>query len=60
MELVLIWVLVVSFELISLNNIVYEGWINSRFFTYVYRGILIITQGHMVVNEHYLWIRLID
>ena len=46
-------------ELIYLVGKGYEGQIDSRF-TFVHKGILLITQGCIGVNEQGLWIGLID
>ena len=47
------------FELIYHDDIVYEGWINSRFIL-VYKGILVILNGCIEDNEQGLWFGLID
>ena len=47
------------FELIYLVGIDYEGRIGFRF-TFVYKGVLVITQGCTKVSEQGLWIGLID
>ena len=47
------------FELIYLVGAYYEGKINSRF-TFVHKGILVITQGCIGVSKQGLWIGLID
>ena len=47
------------FELIYLVGMDYEGRIGFRF-TFVHKGILIITQGCTRVSEQGLWIGLID
>ena len=46
-------------ELIYLIGIGYEGQINSRI-TFVYKGVLVITQCCIGVSEQGLWIWLID
>ena len=46
-------------ELIYLINISYEGRIDFKF-TFVHKGILIITQGCIRVSEQDLWIKLIN
>ena len=47
------------FELIYLVGMGYEGWIGFKF-TFVHKGILIITQGCIGVSEQGLLIELID
>ena len=46
-------------ELIYLVGMDYEGWIGSRF-TFMHKGVLIITQGCTRVSEQGLQIKLID
>ena len=46
-------------ELIYLVGMGYDGWISSRF-TFVHKGILVITQGCIGVSVQGLWIGLID
>ena len=43
-ESILLWVLGPYFRLIYYNEMVYKGWIDSRFTIIVYKGILIITR----------------
>ena len=47
------------YELIYLVGTDYEGWIGYRF-TFVHKGVLVITQVCIRVNEQGLWIRLAD
>ena len=47
------------FELIYLVGMGYEGWIGSRF-TFVHKGIWVITQACKRVSEQGLQIELID
>ena len=47
------------FELIHLVGIDYEGRIGSKF-TFVHKGVLVITQGCIGLSEQGLWIQLID
>ena len=47
------------FELIYLVGTDYEGQIDFRF-TFVHKGVLVITQGCIEVNEQGIWIGLID
>ena len=46
-------------ELIYLVDMGYEGQIGYRF-TFVHKGVLVITQVCIGVSEQGLWIRLID
>ena len=46
-------------ELIYLVGMYYEGWISFRF-TFVHKGVLVITQDCTMVSEQSLWIELID
>ena len=46
-------------KLIYLVGMSYEGQIGFRF-TFVYKGILVVTQGCIRVSEQGLWIGLID
>ena len=46
-------------QLIYLVGMGYEGWIGSNY-TFVHKGILVITQGCIGVSEQGLWIGLID
>ena len=46
-------------ELIYLVSMDYEGWIVSRF-TFVHKGVLVITQGYIGVSEQGIWIGKID
>ena len=46
-------------KLIYLVDADYEGWIGSRF-TFMHKGILVITQGRIRVSEQGIWIGLID
>ena len=45
-------------DLIYQNDIVYEGWIDSRF-TLMLKSILVITQGCIGNSKQILWIGLI-
>ena len=56
-KLVLLSVLMV--ELIYHINIVYNGWINSKF-TLVHKDVLVITQGCTKDSEQCFLVRLID
>ena len=47
------------FELIYLVGMDYEGWIGCRF-TFMPKGVLVITQCCIRVSEQGIWIRLID
>ena len=47
------------FELIFLDGTVYEGWMGFQF-TFVHKGVLVITQGCTTDSEQVLWTRLID
>lgn len=47
------------FELIYLVGTDYEGQIGFRF-SFVHKGVLVITQGCIEVSEQGLWIGLID
>ena len=47
------------FELIYHDDIVYEGWIGSKFIL-VHKGVLAIQQGCAKDNEQVLWFVLID
>ena len=47
------------FKLIYFVGMDYDGRISSRF-TFVHKGILVITQGCIGVSEQDLWIGLID
>ena len=47
------------YELIYLVGMGYEGWIDSMF-TFVHKGVLVITQGCIRVSEQGLWNGLID
>ena len=46
-------------ELIYLVGMGYEDWIDSRF-TFVNKGVLVITHGCIGVNEQGLYIRIIN
>ena len=47
------------FELILLDGTIYEGWMGLQF-TFVYQGVLAITQFCTGISEWYLWTGLID
>ena len=47
------------FELIFLDDTVYEGWMGFQF-TFVHKGVLVITQDCTKISEWYLQIGLID
>ena len=47
------------FKLIYYDDMVYKGWIGSRFIL-VHKGILLIAQGCIGNNEQGLYIRLND
>ena len=46
-------------ELMYHDDMVYEGWIDSRFI-FVHKDILIISQGCIKDNEQGIWFGLID
>ena len=46
-------------ELIYLINMDQESWIDSKF-TFMHKGVLVITQGCIWVSEQSLQIKLID
>ena len=46
-------------ELIFFDDTVYEGWMSFQF-TFVHKGVLVITQCYTRISEWYVWIELID
>ena len=47
------------FELIYQDDMIYRGWISSRF-THMHKGILVIMQCCIRDSEQGIWIELID
>ena len=47
------------FELIFLDDTVYEGWMRFQFI-FVHKGVLVIIQGYIGISEWYLQIGPID
>ena len=44
-------------KLIFLGGTVYKGWMGFQF-TFMHKGILVITQGCIRISEWYLWTKL--
>ena len=47
------------FELIFLDDTVYEGWMGYQF-TSMHKDVLVIRQGCTRISEWYVWTKLID
>ena len=47
------------FELIFLDDMVYESCMGFQF-TFVHKGVLVITLGYRRISEQYIWIGLVD